>query len=344
MNSYAYRLPGERDVKTGCSERLIRGFGKSGFVIAPFDGNPAGVVTIPNDGESCTPAEIFGTSHYTGDLYSFPTAATARDTHSKGVEEIKNLIGSGHLNKCVLARVAVVENRIDLEKTFFNLCIAYPEAFVFFFSTPLSGTWIGASPEILMISDGNHIETMSLAGTRRAGSNIGWDAKNREEQQIVTEFISQKLKDKGLDPEIGEVCTRKAGPVEHLMTRISASTRDGVQSEEIARILSPTPALSGFPREKAMQAIKCLESFDRGYYGGFCGPIDKDRTSLYVNLRSMRVGSGKFCLIAGGGIMEDSIASDEWDETERKIETCSSAVVTIESEDTKQEYKNKSNQ
>jgi len=77
----------------------------------------------------------------------------------------------------------------------------------------LTGCWIGASPELLLEASGNGVKTMALAGTRAAGESREWDCKNLEEQQMVTDFISETLSGNGLDISISPLYTRNAGKV-----------------------------------------------------------------------------------------------------------------------------------
>lgn len=326
MNWFAYRLPGESGVETGSSGSLIQGIGEAGFAIAPFDRNPDGLLTIP-EGPS---TGIFESEEDTDEsLYEFPSESTSALKHAENVIAIKRLIGEGRLGKCVAARVIVREGRIDLRETFLSLCNAYPEAFVFCFHTSVTGTWIGASPETLLIKKGNTLTSMALAGTRPVGTGGEWDKKNIEEQQVVSGFISDTLIENGFMPQSGDTHTYAAGPVEHIRTVFTA--HDVVSDKETclhkslktAFDLSPTPALAGYPRAGSMEAIAANEDFERGYYGGFCGPVTADGDfSFFVNLRSMRILPDRLCVYAGGGIMKDSDPAAEWEETERKAQTC----------------------
>jgi len=160
----------------------------------------------------------------------------------------------------------------------------------------VTGTWIGASPETLLIKKGDSLISMALAGTRPAGTNGEWDKKNIEEQRIVSCFISDKLIENGFMPHPGNTHTYTAGPVEHIRTVFTA--RDAVSDKDAclhkalktAFDLSPTPALAGYPRPESMKAIKAYEDFERGYYGGFCGPVTAGGDfSFFVNLRSARI-------------------------------------------------------
>ena len=94
--------------------------------------------------------------------------------------------------KLVLAR-SVIEQKdehMSPRDIFLNACSMYPRSYIALFYTPATGMWLIASPEILLRGDANGYQTMALAGTMRyAGEDMRWSDKNREEQQLVTDYI-----------------------------------------------------------------------------------------------------------------------------------------------------------
>ncbi len=319
MNWFKYRLPDTTEVVCGASRNLINDFGK-GFVIAPFNNPAKGIKTIPFD-------FIPDTSAITPEHSSLPESTLKYD-HRQEVETIiRSLTDCG--GKVVAARVIRMETAIDLNATFDALCHAYTGAFVFMFSTQIAGTWIGASPELLLQTADDSIRTMSLAGTRPAGKNTEWDIKNIEEQSLVTSFILSCLSKRYIDVSHSEPFTKNAGNIEHICTKITARVPNSFtmkSSDEHLRDvlceLSPTPALCGSKRELSYRIIEQCEKFDREMYGGFCGPNDIDgKTSFYVNLRSAKCSESAICVFTGGGITPLSDPEKEWEETEIKSKT-----------------------
>lgn len=330
MNIYAYRLPRKKRIKAACSGQAKSGIYPDSFVVAPFRSGHE-CVSIPeeqliriNDLDAAI-AKEYGRGQNPD--APFPAKSTTREEHAREVISFAESISKGEMGKCVAARVIVRQERISPSAIFLDLCDRYPDAFVFLFHTEKSGTWIGASPEILMKKKGEMIRTMALAGTREAHSQEFWSKKNIHEHRAVVDFISGIFKRHGQSHKISEPKIVVAGPVEHLMTGIKAIVDDNDRVEEILRDLSPTPALAGMPRDRALQEISRHEAFERGYYGGFMGPVSENGDFLFhVNLRSMRYEPGRYALFVGGGIMEESDPDSEWDETERKAETLLSVI------------------
>lgn len=326
-NVFAYRLPDTCEIRVYSSERLLSGIRNMGFTISPFDNNPQGILTIPSDVELKPEnlSEISPLGHLLPD--------TPRKAHRMEIEGIKQIIGSK--GKIVAARRISIPGRVDLAATFRSLCEAYPHAFVFLFHTPSSGTWIGATPELLAEISSSSLRTMALAGTRPAGIHAQWDQKNIEEQRMVTDFILNTLSRHYLSVTPAATATRQAGPVEHICTLINASglrnsaLSPSSDSDIVHRILtdlSPTPAVCGSDRIKALETIARYEPEGRSYYAGFCGPAGK----YFVTLRSARIFSDGLTLYSGSGITPLSDADDEWQETQIKAQTLLSQIKFIE--------------
>lgn len=285
----------------------------------------------------------------------FKGETTLREDHIDYVNRLKRRISeieseSGHRAKIIAARIKTIDTNLSASEIFLRLCKAYPSAFVYAFSTPETGTWVGATPETLLRATGadsagrpGTIETMSLAGTRPttpSTTDLPWGAKEVEEQQIVTDFIADTLTLMGYTPCMDKAVTKKCGPVEHISTRITAPRLSAGKQElvKLLRTLSPTPALCGYPRQEAMQEILANEPCPREYYGGLVGvsipdnpshhdnPMRSDTPYSLIAFANLRCGSfnsaeGKLRLYAGGGITRSSDPVSEWDETEAKLTT-----------------------
>jgi len=79
--------------------------------------------------------------------------------------------------------------------------------------------------------------------------------------------------------------------------------------------IHPTPAVCGFPKEKALDLIFDIEKHNREYYSGFMGTVNvENATNLFVNLRCMKILPEKLALFTGGGITGDSIPEKEWEQ------------------------------
>jgi len=253
-----------------------------------------------------------------------------RQTYMKKAEQLIKDLKTGKLKKVVLSRVIEKKLRKDFDPgaSFELLNERYAHSFNYVFNIPELGSWLGASPEMLLKKEGDFIETMSLAGTKPA-RDIHWRPKEMEEQAIVTEFIRQQLKELQItDYKTEGPETLLAGNVGHLATkfRMSAGVLKGRLGELTAR-LHPTPAVCGMPKDKAYQYILHTEDHRRKFYTGFLGPWNLEGPSaLFVNLRCAEFSSEVVHLYVGGGLTSSSVAEAEWEETEHKSKTLLSVL------------------
>ncbi|MDE5806801.1 MAG: chorismate-binding protein, partial [Muribaculaceae bacterium] len=257
-------------------------------------------------------------------LYPLPVRSTSKEDHLENVAAMVSYLCQGEKAICC---AAICGNRpIHLADSLISLGTSFPDAMVFCFFTPQSGLWIGASPELLLQKSDDSLFTMALAGTRLADTQKAWDEKNIEEQKMVANYIASLLEKNNLIFDRDEEpSTKKSGSIEHLCTSFHIHAPAKVDSQWLTSFLhdfSPTPALCGFPKEKAYDMIGRIENFSRGYYGGFFGPFSPDGDfSLFVLLRALRVENDKWCMFAGGGITSASEPEKEWIETRNKADS-----------------------
>jgi salicylate biosynthesis isochorismate synthase/menaquinone-specific isochorismate synthase len=262
-------------------------------------------------------------------------AGAAPPEHYEGaVARAVELIAKGEVRKVVLAREVRVHAGapIDPAAVFGALREVFPSCFSYCVGTP-DGTFLGASPELLVRRDGARAQTVALAGTTRRSADPSVDdhlgeqllhsSKEREEQAIVSARIEQTLKPVSLWVTVAEEPVLvKVQNVQHLATPIRAQLRDPVPAVELAGLLHPTPAVGGEPCEPAMKLIPELEGLDRGWYAGPVGWTDLSEDGEFcVALRGGLVRGDTAHLYAGCGIVRDSVPAAELAETEIKLQT-----------------------
>jgi len=296
---------------------------------------PGGQLSLSPD---LTPAEVKAKietqlqRHHSAPDQSSTVPSTPKAEFLNQVKMGMDAIASGRLLKIVPARRKTIPlgEGFDLIKTYLALCEAYPDAFVNFFHIPGLGSWIGATPEVLIRTKGDRFFTMSLAGSQMAeGDNplkrAAWTQKEIEEQALVSRYIVNCFKKIRLREyeEIGPK-TAIAGKLLHLRTDFMVDTKATnfpFLGSAMLALLHPTSAVAGMPRENALEFIHENETFDRSLFSGFMGPVNiEDETAIYVNLRCAQLTANQAILYAGAGVTEDSDPEKEWEETELKCD------------------------
>lgn len=316
--SVCHCLRGEAEPLEGIGD--LRG--RSGFVMAPFHASSsAQVVLMPV------------ASHDLVDLSRLPDVAhvafaeeNGRSDYERAFDRMQTWLADKGLEKVVLARRSDVDmaRSIDAESLFAKACAMYPHQMIALVSTSLSGTWLMATPESLVERKEGKWTTMALAGTMSAPGP--WSEKNKREHAIVADYIQGCLTGKCTAINRSVPHTVTAARLFHLRTDFEFRLNDGEDVVDVLADLFPTPAVCGMPKKLAMKAILADEGMDRRYYSGFCGLWNLSQnaepdTALYVSLRCMEMYGKHLRLYAGGGLLKESVERQEWDETEKKMQT-----------------------
>jgi len=342
MTAYAiYRLPhedhatlirqtdGEPAEYLSCAELN----GRKGFVVAPFEVTAQQPILVirPDEVERVSLLE-------SGNREALATGRDARkwkekrDYYAIDFANFHSQLVSGAFRKIVLARCADEEtpDTIPPLQLFHRACMLYPRMFIALVSTPKSGCWLTATPEILLDGKADAWRTIALAGTMKLegehlageGEASTWSTKNIQEQRIVATYITECLEQfTGEFHEEGPRTVRAANLV-HLRSDFTFSLPDNRHLGDLLHALHPTPAVCGLPKRETFAFITHNEHTPRRYYSGFMGMLDPEtETHLYVSLRCMNIEGNRYHLYAGGGLLKDSQEELEWQETEAKLET-----------------------
>lgn len=338
----SFRLPNESKIKTWVQfsgkfnfvEHFHEVTNRSGFVYAPFHRKtnfpivffePELIFENDNFEDRLIKETLENDPLYPEYKYDLPFEISQQDY----LNQAKKFIDSFDMDfpKAVLSRVQIENTPKDFDagRFFIKLQENYPNAFCHIINIPGAGIWAGASPETLLRIKDNTAHTISLAGTQAfQEGEIAWKDKEIEEQQIVTDYIEGILQQFGIEGYKKEkVENLQAGNAIHLATKFSFDS--SYIEKNIGKFVSalhPTPAVCGFPKEKALEIILQNEKHNREYYAGFCGTINmENKTDLFVNLRCMKILKDKLALYVGGGLTAQSNSTNEWMETLLKAET-----------------------
>lgn len=287
-----------------------------GFILAPYNQSHSsfffkGIISeCPNTN---IPQPTFEPNSKTSVLVPADYISLVRN----GIEKIKNK----EFQKVVLAR-SVSQNLpkdFNLNDYFKKLCDTYNNAFVYCLGLN-NEIWIGASPEVLLKKENDVLLTFALAGTMSATEEEAFGDKERYEQQFVKTYITNLLKEnKAEEIIISDVSEINTGNLKHLINKIYFKTSNPIA---IIDKLHPTPAVCGTPLASAQTFIAENENLNREFYSGFLGPVYKNKDfNFWVNLRCAKITNLQITFFAGAGIVKNSSPENEFQETERKMET-----------------------
>lgn len=327
-----------------------------GFVVSHFDKGtpklflPADIHLKINNGEikqqrgPAVPENFAATGKLKLHITPAPTpvAEQSPNHYQQLVADGVTAIENGMFEKVVPSRRQSfpVPEEIDILDVFDRLCQQHPQALITLVSTPKTGTWMGASPELLVNVNSKFIfKTSSLASTQvyQPGVDLKtvlWNQKEIEEQALVSRYIINNCFKKIRVREYEEhgPKTFRAGNLLHLKTdfTVDMTAINFMQLGTVMlRLLHPTSAVCGMPNEPALKFLQDREGYDRELYTGYWGPVNIDEeTHIYVNLRCMRAGHQEAILYAGAGVTSDSNPALEFEETVNKMNTLRQVILS----------------
>lgn len=270
----------------------------------------------------------------------FKKDVTSIDRFKQSVVESGELIKKNTLNKIVLAHAIDVKasNTFNVFQCLDNLRQLHPGCYVFSTSNGKGQNFIGASPERLIGIHAQQFSTDALAGSTRRGKTVAEDAelanlllhsdKERHEHRVVIDFISDRLHELGIIPQLLPARLRRLANIQHLWTPISAKVPADVHPLEIVAALHPTPAVAGNGRNIACEKIRYYEKFERGLYAAPLGWVNhKGNSEFIVGIRSALIDGDRARLYAGAGIVAGSDPDREIAEVQLKLLALLEALV-----------------
>lgn len=268
---------------------------------------------------------------------------TMTDMHAqewmRSVELMAQEVRDGLLEKVVLARELRLQLSQPCVPAQVMLQLRQEQKDSYLFAVESGGLcFVGASPEQLVKQEGQNIYSTCMAGSIKRGKSIAEDVslekqlladqKNLGEHEIVSQMIRRALVKYCQDVQAPEhPIVYKARDIQHLYTPIKGKANMHTSLLSLVEQLSPTPATGGYPREIALERIRDVELLDRGWYAGPIGWMDHNSNGEFaVAIRSGLLNGNQVSLFAGCGIVADSCADHEYEETRMKLKPMLSAL------------------
>jgi len=213
---------------------------------------------------------------------------------------------------------------------------------------PFNGlaTWgdmavLSSSPERLVATRGDRVQTRPIAGTRPRGNQTDIDRSFSEElmghpkeraEHIM--LIDLERNDVGRiaipgSVTVSELMTLESyATVHHIVSNIEARIRPGVSPGQVIRALFPGGTITGCPKVRCMEIIAELEGTGRGAYTGSMGYLNHDGSmDLNILIRTLVRSGEQLHFRAGAGIVSDSVPAGELEETRAKARGMLSAIM-----------------
>ena len=254
-----------------------------------------------------------------------------KEKFSNIVNKAKQYIHDGDIFQVVLSRKFAFDTSGDNLTLYKTLRKLNPSPYMYHLKQDSKIT-IGASPEMLVRITDDKVETFPIAGTRKITDN---EEKNKalseelihDEKELAEHTM---LVDLGRN-DIGKVCKygtvhpeslmqiKRFSHVQHIVSHIVGNLDSKNDMFDAFQAVFPAGTVSGAPKVRAMQIIDELEAEKRGPYAGAVGYFSYNGCCDFaIAIRSIFIENNKGFVQSGAGIVSDSVAENEFKETEHK--------------------------
>jgi len=254
-----------------------------------------------------------------------------KEKFSSIVNKAKQYIHDGDIFQVVLSRKFAFDTSGDNLTLYKTLRKLNPSPYMYHLKQD-SKTIIGASPEMLVRITDDKVETFPIAGTRKITDN---EEKNKalseelihDEKELAEHTM---LVDLGRN-DIGRVCKfgtvhpeslmqiKRFSHVQHIVSHVVGNLDSKNDMFDAFQAVFPAGTVSGAPKVRAMQIIDELEGEERGPYAGAVGYFSYNGCCDFaIAIRSIFIDGNKGFVQSGAGIVSDSVAENEFKETEHK--------------------------
>lgn len=256
---------------------------------------------------------------------------TSKDRYFEIVETCRDYIKAGDIFQVVPSQrfsVPFARKPISFYRALRRL---NPSAFMFHMNLG-EVSLVGSSPEILVRVRDGRVAIRPIAGTRPRSGDAEEDARRAQDLLSDPKEMAEHLmlldlgrNDVGRVAAYGSVTVTESFVVEryshvmHIVSHVEGDLRDGLDAVDALLAGFPAGTVSGAPKIRAMQIIDEVETSRRGIYGGAVGYFGwNGDLDTCIALRTAVIKDGQLHIQAGGGVVLDSVAQYEYDETVHK--------------------------
>ncbi len=268
---------------------------------------------------------------------------TSQEDYEEMVRTAKKHIIDGDIFQVVLSRTKMIECRQEALDIYKKLWQLNPSPYMFYLNTP-NTILTGSSPELNLRVSGTEqrsVEIRPIAGTKPRGQIDGkvdvdtdfrYEAELKLDRKELAEHIMlvdlarndiARVAEPGSRVVTELLIAEKYESVQHLVSNVKGVLRKDLDALSAYLATMNMGTLTGAPKIEAMKIIRQLEKTKRGYYGGAVMYLTVDgQFDSCITIRSLQVKNNTAYIRVGAGIVHDSIAKSEFEETEHKAGSC----------------------
>lgn len=250
----------------------------------------------------------------------------------ESIKKVKQYIINGDVFQVNLSRLWKKENlKLSAAELYQKLKITNP--------APFSGlavhndfSIISSSPERLISVKNGEVQTRPIAGTRRRETDKEKDDALKDELIAHPKERAEHIMLIDLERnDLGRICVpgtikvdelmvlESYAHVHHIVSNICGELREDILPGEAIKAVFPGGTITGCPKVRCMEIISELETEARGAYTGSMGYLNHNGDmDINILIRTMTLENNTLSFRAGAGLVADSVAESELEETRHK--------------------------
>lgn len=265
-----------------------------------------------------------------------PVSRTAKNDFLDTIDVAKKFIRDGDVFQVVISQrfdTPLVATSVDVYRM---LRALNPSPYMYLLSLETASrevfAVVGSSPEALVKVTEGRVFSHPIAGSRPRGDSperdvqlaedLLADQKERAEHLMLVDLARNDLSRVCVPGSVAVtefMNVERFSHIMHLVSSVEGDIAPGMTPVDVFRATFPAGTLSGAPKPRALEIIDELEPAGRGVYGGVVGYIGFGGDSdLAIAIRTTVIAGGRATVQAGAGIVADSDAESEFNETVAK--------------------------
>jgi len=269
--------------------------------------------------------------------YHFP-----EDKHAEAIDKCRQYIYDGDIFQVVLSQRFSMPFRSSPIDLYRSLRMINPSPYMYYLHLDDLKV-VGCSPEILVRLEDDEVTLRPIAGTRHRGAseqedialeeNLLADEKELAEHLMLVDLgrndVGRIVKPGTVD--VTDMMTiERYSHVMHIVSNVVGDINEGMTAIDVLKATFPAGTVSGAPKVRAMEIIDELEPEKRGVYSGAIGYIGwNGNMDTAIAIRTAVIKDEVLYIQAGGGIVADSVARNEWQETVNKSNAVLKAAESV---------------
>jgi len=244
-----------------------------------------------------------------------------KEEYSKKFFKIQEHIKRGDFYLANLTLKTELLGELDLEQIYDNANAP--------FRLLKKGEFVCFSPERFVEIKEGKIYTYPMKGTSKNRDDFNAllnDKKEGAEHLMSVDLLRNDLSMVSKKVRVdryryGEMIKGSNGEFYQTSSKISGIVENNWQNRvgELLDKILPAGSITGTPKRIAVDSLKKIEGYDRGYFCGVAGVFDGTEVKSFVLIRFIEKIDGIYYYKSGGGITAMSELSSEYEEVYKKI-------------------------